>query len=101
MSNFFKRTKHAWEENEYDKIHGKFSNGGQTPAYGNEKTASQMIIELQNKNATLRLALGKLTQLCKNTRMQEQDEIWAHYIGVAIEAMSETDPNGKWDGIRL
>lgn len=94
MSNFLKRTKRAYEENQFD-------NGGQTPAYGNEKTASQMIIELQNKNATLRLALGKLTQLCKNTRMQERDEIWNHYIGLAIEAMNNTDPNGKWDGIRL
>lgn len=98
MSNFFKRTKRAYEEEQYDRV---FSNGNQTPAYGNEKTASQMIIELQDKNATLRLALGKLTQLCKNTRMQERDEIWAHYVGLAQEAMNNTDPNGKWDGIRL
>lgn len=78
-----------------------FKNGNQTPAYGSEKRASQMIIELQDKNATLRLALGKLLQLCKNTKKQDEDEIWRHYMGVAQEAMNMTDPNGKWDGIRL
>lgn len=70
-----------------------FKNGNQTPAYGNEKRASDMIIELQNKNATLRLALGKLLKLCENTKMQDQSETWWHMMGVAKEAMNDTDPN--------
>src|SRR5690554_598030 len=48
------------------KLTKMFKNGNQTPAHGNEKTASQMIMELQDKNAKLRLGLGKLLQLCKN-----------------------------------
>lgn len=78
-----------------------FNNGNQTPAYGNEKTASQMIMELQAKNAKLRIGLGKLLQLCKNTKMNEQNEIWRHYMGLAQQMMDETDPNGKWNGVRL
>ena len=93
MSNFFKRTKHAWEENEYDSLHGKFSNGGQIPAYGNEKTASQMIIELQDKNAKLRLGLGKLLKICLDTGMNNESEVWAQQIGVAKQMLDETDPN--------
>lgn len=87
----------------------KIENGGvelfkkrnQTPAHGNEKTASQMIMELQDKNAKLRLGLGKLLQLCKNTKMKDESETWEHYIGLAQQMMDETDPNGKWSGIRL
>ena len=71
----------------------KVSNKVETPAYGSEKRASDMIIELQNKNATLRLALGKLLKLCENIKMQEQSETWRHMIGVAKEAMHDTDPN--------
>jgi len=78
-----------------------FKNGNQIPSYGNEKTASQYIVELQNKNAELRLALGKLLQICKNTKMNEQSESWNHFIGLAQEAMDKTDPNGKWSGVRL
>ena len=78
-----------------------FKNGNQTPAYGSEKRASDMIIELQDKNTKLRLGLGKLLQLCKNTKMNHQDEVWSHYMGVAQQMMDETDPNGKWSGIRL
>lgn len=70
-----------------------FKNGNQTPAYGNEKRASDMIIELQNKNGTLRLALGQLLKLCENTKMQDQSETWRHMIGVAKKAMHDTDPN--------
>ena len=33
--------------------------------------ASQMIIDLQDKNVKLRLGLGKLLQICKNTKMNE------------------------------
>ena len=78
-----------------------FNNGNQKPAHGNEKSASQMIIDLQDKNAKLRLGLGKLLQLCKNTKMNKESEIWNHYIGLAQLMMDETDPNGKWNGIRL
>ena len=78
-----------------------FKNGNQIPAHGSEKKASQMIIDLQDKNAKLRLGLGKLLQLCKNTKMNEQDEVWNHYIGLAQQMMDETDPNGKWQGVRL
>jgi hypothetical protein len=78
-----------------------FKNGNQIPAHGNEKTASQMIMELQDKNAKLRLGLGKLLQLCKNTKMKDENETWEHYIGLAQQMMDETDPNGKWSGIRL
>lgn len=60
-----------------------------------------MIIALQDKNAKLRLGLGNLLQLCKNTRMQDQSETWNHYIGLAQQMMDETDPNGKWNGIDL
>lgn len=59
------------------------------------KKASKMIQDLQNKNATLRLALGKLLRLCENTKMQDVSETWWHFMGVAKEAMHETDPNSK------
>ena len=83
------------------KIKIMFKNGNQIPAHGSEKKASQMIIDLQDKNARLRLGLGKLLQLCKNTKMNEQDEVWNHYVGLAQQMMDETDPNGKWQGVRL
>lgn len=78
-----------------------FKNGNQIPAHESEKKASQMIIDLQNKNAKLRLGLGKLLQLCKNTKMNQQNEVWEHYMGLAQQMMDETDPNGKWQGVRL
>jgi len=78
-----------------------FNNGNQKPANGNEKCASQMIIELQDKNAKLRLGLGKLLQICKNTKMNEESESWNYFIGLAQQMMDETDPNGKWVGVRL
>ena len=30
-----------------------------------------------------------------------KDEVWNHYIGLAQQMMDETDPNGKWQGVRL
>ncbi len=66
-----------------------------------DKKASQMIIDLQDKNAKLRMGLGKLLQLCKNTDMQKESSTWYHFIGLAQQMMDETDPNGKWQGIRL
>lgn len=83
------------------KLYTMFNNGNQVPAHGNEKKASQIIIDLQDKNAKLRIGLGKLLQLCKNTKMNEQDEIWRHYMGLAQQMMDETDHNGKWNGVRL
>ena len=71
-----------------------FNYGNQTPAYGNEKTASQMIIELQDKNAKLRLGLGKLLQLYKNPKIKDESETWEHYIRLAQQMMDETDSNG-------
>jgi hypothetical protein len=63
--------------------------------------AYQMIIDLQDKNAKLRLGLGKLLQVCKNTKMNDQSESLNHYMGLAQQIMDETDPNGKWNGVRL
>lgn len=62
--------------------------------------ASQMIIDLQNKNASLRMGLGKLLQVCKNTKMNEQSESLNHYMAVAQQMMDETDPNGKFNGVQ-
>lgn len=53
------------------KLYTMFNNGNQVHAHGNEKKASQIIIDLQDKNAKLRIGLGKLLQLCKNTKMNE------------------------------
>lgn len=69
-----------------------FKNGNQTPAYGNEKTASQMIIELQDKNAKLRLGLGKLLKICLDTGMINESEVWSQQIGFAKQMLDETDP---------
>lgn len=63
--------------------------------------SSQMIIDLQDKNVKLRLGLGKLLQICKNTKMNEASESWNHFMGLAQQIMDETDPNGKWEGVRL
>lgn len=69
-----------------------FKNGNQTPAYGNEKTASQMIIELQNKNAKLRLGLGTLLKICLDTGMINESEVWMQQIVFAKQMFDETDP---------
>lgn len=70
-----------------------FNNGGQTPAHGNEKSASQYIMELQDKNAKLRLGLGKLLKICFNTKMQNESPVWMQQIGFAKQMFDETDPN--------
>ena len=70
-----------------------FNYGNQTPSYGNEKTANQVIIELQDKNTKLRLGLGKLLELCENTGMQNESEVWMQRIGFAKQMFIETDPN--------
>jgi len=55
--------------------------------------ALQMILHLQNKTFTLRYALGKLLQLCKNNNMQNENSAWWHTMFIAEEAMKETDAN--------
>lgn len=57
--------------------------------------ATRMIIELQDKNAKLRLGLGKLLAICENTNMQNQSEIWQQQIGFAKQMYNETDANKK------
>jgi len=58
-----------------------------------EKTASQMIMELQDKNAKLRLGLGKLLKICENNKMHMKSEVWDQQIGFAKQMFIETDPN--------
>ena len=55
--------------------------------------ATRMIMELQDKNAKLRLGLGKLLSICENTNMQKESEIWKQQIGFAKQMYNETDPN--------
>ena len=59
------------------------------------KSYTSIIIELQDKNAELRMALGKLLQICKNCKMHEESIVWAQYIGIAQEVMNKTDINGN------
>lgn len=65
------------------------------------RRATKEIVKLQDKNLKLRLGLGKLLQLCKNCEMEKQSSTWYHFMGLAQQMMDETDPNGKWKGIRL
>ena len=58
-----------------------------------QKTYSDYIIELQDKNAKLRLGLGKLLKICKNTKMQHESPVWMQQIGFAQQMFDETDPN--------
>jgi len=60
--------------------------------------ATRMIIELQNKNAELRMGLGKLLKICQDTNMQDESEIWAQQIGFAKQIYIETDANKKNPG---
>lgn len=57
------------------------------------KKSTKMIIELQDKNAKLRLGLGKLLKICLNTKMQNESEVWMQQIGFAKQMYDETDPN--------
>lgn len=70
-------------------INGKFTNGGQIPAHGNEKTNEQLVVELYQKNRNLRRGLNKLIELCDNTEQQNVSEIWAQRIGFAKQMISE------------
>jgi hypothetical protein len=60
-----------------------------------EKKATEMIIELQNKNAKLRMGLGKLLKICENTKQHLVSEVWQQQIGYANQMFIETDPNIK------
>ena len=70
-------------------INGEFTNGGQIPAHGNEKDAVQLITELSQKNRNLRRALNKLIELCDNTKMQNESEVWMQRIGFAKQMLDE------------
>lgn len=59
------------------------------------KRATEMIIELQNKNAKLRMGLGKLLKICENTKQHLVSEVWQQQIGYAKQMFIETDPNVK------
>ena len=56
---------------------------------------TEMIIDLQDKNAKLRLGLGKLLEICDNTKQKEVSELWHFRIGLAKQMLHETDPNKK------
>jgi len=57
--------------------------------------ATRMIIELQDKNAKLRLGLGKLLKICLDKGMKNESEIWQQQIGFAKQMYDETDPSKK------
>ncbi len=59
------------------------------------KKATEIIIDLQNKNAKLRIGLGKLIQICENTKMQNVSEVWKQQIGFAKQMFYETEANKK------
>ncbi|MEM3715424.1 MAG: hypothetical protein QXF82_10805 [Nitrososphaeria archaeon] len=59
------------------------------------KKSTRMIAELQDKNAKLRLGLGKLLKICLNTKMQNESPVWMQQIGFAKQMFDETDPNNK------
>jgi len=60
MSNFLKRTKRAYEENQYDKIHGII------PMKENDKTDSQLVEELAAKNRKMRRLLNNANSLLRS-----------------------------------
>lgn len=65
-----------------------FNNGKQIPAYGNEKTPNIKIMELQDKNANLRLALGNFLKVCKEFNT-EYSEYFNQCIKEAQKALDE------------
>lgn len=48
------------------KIENRFTNGGQIPANGNEKTNEQLISELSDRNRRFRQALNRFASLNEN-----------------------------------
>ena len=59
------------------------------------KKATEIIIDLQNKNAKLRIGLCKLLKMCDNYKMQDVSEIWWQQIGFAKQMFYETESNKK------
>ena len=53
--------------------------------------ATQMIIDLQDKNAKLRFGLGKLLAICDNTNQRLISEVWQQKIGIAKQVFEETE----------
>lgn len=51
--------------------------------------ADQLIDELSQKNRNLHRALNKLIELCDNTKMHNQSEIWMQRIGFAKQMLEE------------
>lgn len=49
-------------------VNGKFTNGGQIPAHGNEKKAEQLIEELSARNREFRRALNRFAALNENAK---------------------------------
>lgn len=49
-------------------INGKFTNGGQIPAHGNEKKSDELIDELSAKNRKMRRALNRFAALNENAK---------------------------------
>jgi hypothetical protein len=64
MSNFFKKTKRAYEENQYDKIHGQDHNI--IPMSGSKKTDAQLVDELSSKNRKMRRLLNNSNSLLRS-----------------------------------
>ncbi len=55
------------------------------------KRATEMIIKLQDKNASLRFGLGTLLKICIDTNMHNESEVWQQNIGIAKEMFEKTD----------
>ena len=62
------------------KIGDKFTNGGIIPAYGNEKSAAQLIDELSEKNRRSRQVLNRVAAL------NEQHEYFRSIAGIILAA---------------
>ena len=59
------------------------------PTQENSKDHILLIDELSKRNRNLRRALNKLIELCDNTKMQNESEIWMQRIGFAKQMLNE------------
>jgi len=59
------------------------------------KTANQIIIDLQNKNANLRLSLGILLKSCHDIKEENRTLLFDISVQIGLNTMEETDPNKK------
>jgi len=57
------------------------------------KKASNIIINLQNKNASLRMALLNIISLCDDTKQHLESEIWFQKIAFAKQIIKEIEKN--------